>query len=290
MRLGYSITSATPREKTPREAAAALIDRAAAAEAAGVDYVQAGDHHAMADEHYFQNVPTIGRLSGIFDQVATLFLLPLYDPVFVAEYAGTIDALAHASDVWCTVGWRDEGFAAFDVPKDERGARFEESLTVIQRLWDEEEVTFDGEFYTLDGVSVNPKADPRVCIGGSAEAAVRRAGRRGDAWVGHPGVGLDELETMIGWFEDAGGGEVVVRRDALVRRDGDEARDAASGLLARGYRGWPEDADWGLVGDAVDVAEQLAALRDIGVDEVTVRPMQNDARTLVEVARARDML
>jgi alkanesulfonate monooxygenase SsuD/methylene tetrahydromethanopterin reductase-like flavin-dependent oxidoreductase (luciferase family) len=289
MQLGYSITSAYAREVSPDEAMNDLLARAERAATAGIDYVQVGDHHAMSD-HYLQNVPTAGRLGGVFDGLASLFLLPLYDPIFVAEYCGTLGTLVDSFDAWCTVGWRDEEFQAFGVPKAERAPRFEESIEVIRGLWREDDFSFDGQYYSVDGVSVNPKADARVCVGGSAQPAVRRAGRLGDAWVGHPGVEIDDLETMIGWFEDAGGGDVIIRRDALCRTDGDRAREEAETVIMDGYRGWPEDADWGLVGDAADIAEQLEAYREIGVEEVVVRPIQNSAETLEVVAGAGEYL
>ncbi len=83
--------------------------------------------------------------------------------------------------------------------------------------------------------------------------------------------------------------DVIVRRDALVLEDGDAAEAEARERLERGYRGWPAEADWLLVGDAESVAGDLAALEAAGADEVVVRPMANThaEETLREVARAR---
>jgi len=72
----------------------------------------------------------------------------------------------------------------------------------------------------------------------------------------------------------------------------DRAEAAAEALLADGYRGWDPAADWLLTGDAAAVAEDLAELRDAGVDEVVVRPMADDSaeETLRQTAVARDRL
>lgn len=289
MRLGYSITSFRD-PGTAAAGAAAVLERARAATAAGYDYVQAGDHHVVADGDYLQNVPMAARLAGETDHVAALFLLPLYDPVLVAEQLGTLDALVDGLDVWCAVGGQTEAFDAFGVPLAERAPRLEESLGLIRRLWTEDAVTFDGEFYALEDVSVNPTADPRVAIAGSAEPAVRRAGRLGDAWVATPSEDHDALRRKIGWVEAAGGGDIIVRRDALVRPDGAAARERARSLLSSGYRGWPADADWPLVGDPASVADELATLSNLGVDEVVVRPMDDAhaVETLEAVATARE--
>lgn len=291
MKLGYSITSFHPGDVPPREAAASVVERAEAARAAGVDYVECGDHHSVRDGQYLQSVPTAGRLAGVFDHVAALALLPLYDPLTLAEQVGSLAALAATFDFWCGLGHEESSFRAFGVPMRERAARFEESLELLERLWMEESVTFDGEFYSVEDAAVNPKPDCRVCVGAGAEPAVRRAGRVGDAWVASPAESLADLERKRAWFEDAGGGDVVVRRDALCLPDGERARDLAADLLADGYRGWGRDAPV-VAGDADDVAAALGDLADRGATEVVVRPMSGEyaVETLETLAAGRDRL
>lgn len=297
MKLGYSITS-NRAGITPEEAATAVLDRAQAAREAGFDYVQAGDHHlvgpAASEETrlYLQNVPTAARLSATFDHVAAMVLLPLYHPVLVAEQLGTLAAFADTFDFWCALGHQERSFEAFGVPIEERAPRFEEGLALIRRLWTEDGVTVDGEFYAVEDASVNPKADPRVCIGASAEPAVRRAGRLGDAWVASPTESLDDLRRKGEWFVEAGGGDLLARREALVLEDGTRARELADDLLATGYRGWPSDAGWIIAGDAGDAVAELERLAGRGVDEVIVRPMsdQHAVETLRELGRARGRL
>jgi alkanesulfonate monooxygenase SsuD/methylene tetrahydromethanopterin reductase-like flavin-dependent oxidoreductase (luciferase family) len=231
------------------------------------------------------------RLAEVFDHVAAMFLLPLYHPVNVAEDVGTLAAMVDRFDLWCAVGYNESAFDAFGVPLAERAPRMEESLTLLERLWTDDGVTFEGEFYRIEQASVNPKATPRVCIGGSARPAVERAGRLGDAWVANVDLTRPAIEKRIRTVEEHGDGvDVIVRRDALVLEDGEAAEAAAHEELEAGYRGWGPDADWLLVGDADSVAEELAALEGLGADEVVVRPMTgaHAEETLREVARARE--
>lgn len=292
--LGYSITSAFSNRMPAEAAAADVLDRARVAADAGYDLVEVGDHHVTAGYGYLQNVPIAARLTETFDRVAAMFLLPLYHPVLVAEQVGTLDALVDQLDFWCAVGHGEAAFDAFGVPLAERAARFEESLALIEALWTADDVDFDGAFYEVEGTSINPKADPRVCIGGTAEPAVRRAGRLGDAWVANADVPLAGIDERLEWLAPEGGSapDVIVRRDALVLEDGDAATAAAADRLEAGYRGWPADADWLLAGDADSVAADLAALEAAGADEIVVRPMANSyaETTLREVARARELM
>lgn len=293
MNLGYSITSFHTADVPPREAARTVVERTQVAEEAGYDYVETGDHHVVTGGQYLQSVPTAGRLAEVSDHVAAMFLLPLYDPLLVAEQAGSLAAFADTFDLWVAVGGNPAAFEAYGVPMSERGARLSEGIELIDRLWSEDEVTFDGEFYSVDGVGVNPKApDARICVGGAAQPAVRRAGRLGDAWVAGPEESPEKLPTKIADFEESGGGDVIVRREALVLQDGDRAAELADEKLRGGYRGWPADADWVLSGGPADVAEDLAELRDLGADEVVVRPMSGEhaEATLECVAEAREMV
>lgn len=294
MKLGYSITSHYSTAVPAAEAAAAVLERVEAAADLGYDVVEAGDHHAVGgDGGYLQNVPIAARIAEHVDRVAAMFLLPLYDPVLVAEQAGTVAALADAFDFWCAVGGGRAQFDAFGVPLEERGRRFVEGLALIRRLWSEDGVTHDGEFFHVEDLSIDPKAeDARFCLGGTAEAAVRRAGRRGDAWVANADVSLSAIERAREWFEAEGGGDLIVRRDVLALEDGARAEAIATEALADGYRGWSPDADWVLAGDAAAIAQRLVALEGIGADEVVVRPMRDDhaRETLAVVAEARDLV
>ncbi|SEH17815.1 Flavin-dependent oxidoreductase, luciferase family (includes alkanesulfonate monooxygenase SsuD and methylene tetrahydromethanopterin reductase) [Natronorubrum sediminis] len=293
MRLGYSINSAVPATRSVDSHTNCLLERVRTATDAGFEYVQAGDHHAVSDHAYLQNVPTLARLTAVTDHVAPLFLLPLHHPLHLAERCGTLATFADRFELWCALGYNSEAFRALDVPLEERVPRFVETLGIVQSLLTEGFVSVDGEYYSLDDVSISPHAAPeRVCIGASAEPAVRRAGRLGDAWVALPTETTDEIDSKREWFESEGGTEVIARRDALVLEDGERARNVAADLLQSGYRGWDVEAEYPLVGDAETVAADLEALTEAGVSEVVVRPMSTDhaVETLRQCGVARDLL
>lgn len=118
----------------------------------------------------------------------SVLVLPFRTPVVVAKELATIDYLS-GGRLLPAVGVGVElprEFEASGVPFKERGRRTDEAIEIIRRLWLEEEVTFRGEFYRLERVSIFPKpvqTPPPIWIGGKSEAALRRAGRRGDGWI-----------------------------------------------------------------------------------------------------------
>jgi probable F420-dependent oxidoreductase len=118
----------------------------------------------------------------------SVLVLPYRTPVVAAKEMATIDYLSEGR-LLPAVGVGVEiarEFEASGVPFKERGKRTDEAIQIIRRLWLEDEVTFHGEFYRLDRITIFPKptqTPPPIWIGGKSEAAARRAGRLGDGWI-----------------------------------------------------------------------------------------------------------
>jgi len=152
-----------------------MIERARAARDAGLDSLFVGDHHGVPVP-YYQNSAMLGRLLAEWDDrpVGALYLLPLWNPVLVAEQIGTLAAIAPGRFIMqCAIGGGADQFAAMGVDIHGRAARFEHALDVVRRL-------SAGE--TVDGTKIAPvPPEPlEVWIGGHAPAAVDRAARLGD--------------------------------------------------------------------------------------------------------------
>jgi probable F420-dependent oxidoreductase len=118
----------------------------------------------------------------------SVIVLPYRTPVVAAKEMATIDWLSRGR-FFPAVGVGVElprEFEASGVPFRERGRRTDEAIRVIRLLWTESEVSFAGEFYRLDRVTIFPKpwqTPPPIWIGGKSEAALRRTARLGDGWM-----------------------------------------------------------------------------------------------------------
>ena len=292
VKIGTSLRS-TYSVADPRQGARWMVERAAAAAAAGLDSLFVGDHHATGPAAYYQNTAILGRLLTEWgDQPAgALYLLPAWNPVLVAEQVGTLAALARGRFVLqCAVGGGDQ-MAAMGAPPKGRAAAFEERLGVIRRLLAGEEV---------DGVRVAPlPAEPvDVWIGGHAAPAIDRAARMGDGWIAAPWATDGEAAELAAAYCKAceahgkAPGEVVLRRDIHVGGDESDARRVAQPVLDGGYRGMDPAAT--VVGSPEQVAERFAGYAAMGYDHVLVRHLAEEQEEVLasfaRLARVRQMM
>lgn len=118
----------------------------------------------------------------------SVLVLPYRTPIVAAKEMATVDWLSRGR-LFPAVGVGVElpgEFEASGVPFRERGRRTDEAIRVIRLLWAQDEVTFQGEFYKLERITVLPKPwqnPPPIWIGGKSDAAIRRAARLGDGWM-----------------------------------------------------------------------------------------------------------
>ena len=159
--------------------------------------------------------------------------LPFVSPVYLAKQAATLDVLSGGRlDLGLGVGWSPVEFEAVGATTVRRGPRTVEYLSVLQSLWSDEVTEHQGRFYTVPPSRMAPKPvqrpGPPVLLGGSAPAALRRAGRHAAGWVSRSGQDLSRIAEDIAVVHDAA-------RDA--GRDPAAVRIVSRGVLRPGERG-----------------------------------------------------
>lgn len=129
-----------------------------------------------------------GRLRKMKFGTSTL-VLPTRNPVVLAKELATLDFLSQGR-FFPAIGLGGEGskdLQAVAVEQKTRAGRSDEMIALMRRLWTEENVTFNGKYFSVEEVTIMPrpwqKNGPPIWIGGRSEAALRRTGRLGDGWL-----------------------------------------------------------------------------------------------------------
>jgi alkanesulfonate monooxygenase SsuD/methylene tetrahydromethanopterin reductase-like flavin-dependent oxidoreductase (luciferase family) len=287
MRVGVSLTSAHSVEDV-REGARWMIERAAAARESGLDSLFIGDHHSMPLP-YYQNTPMLGRLLAEWGDAPAgcLFLLPLWNPVLVAEHIGTLASVHHGRFIMqCALGGERGQFRGMGVNMRNRPSLFEESLDIIRRLLAGETVSSEGR-YRIDGARIAPRPpEPvEVWIGGSVEASIDRAARLGDGWLAGPELTFDQAKHWAAFYLErckAHGRQpsaVAIRRDIYVGSSAADAEAVSQPLIAAGYRGFDPAAL--TAGDVGQVAARFREYAAMGYTDVIVRHLTNDQQQVL---------
>lgn len=118
-----------------------------------------------------------------------VYNLALRHPFVAARAVQTLDAVSEGRAlVGIGAGWLEEEWRAAGLDFTRRGARLDEALAVCKRLWTEAEIEHHGECFDFDAVAFEPKPVqrpwPPILVGGESVAAIRRAARAGDGWIG----------------------------------------------------------------------------------------------------------
>jgi probable F420-dependent oxidoreductase len=134
----------------------------------------------------------LGFLAGRTERLRLgthVYNLGLRHPFVAARAVQTLDIVSGGRvEFGIGASWLEEEWVATELDFHTRGRRVDEALEVCKRLWTEDEVSHDGEFFHFQGAVFEPKCVqqpwPPVLVGGESGPALRRAARAGDGWIG----------------------------------------------------------------------------------------------------------
>ena len=211
MKLGIYLNAQHPRGDDPARRFAETLEQARVIRALGFDSIWGGEHHATPGFHYFPLMPMLQRLAAEAEGLAfgtNLVLLPLHNPVEIAEIAAFLDiATGGRFTLGIGLGYRSEEFAIFGVRMAERVSRLTEGVELIGRLWTEDAVTHHGRHWTLDKVTIRPRPlqtpRPLILVGSQVPAGIERAARIADGWLVVPVPTIEEFASQVRIFTAA---------------------------------------------------------------------------------------
>jgi probable F420-dependent oxidoreductase len=261
---------------------------AQAAEHAGFESVWIGEH-LILPEHVAghpgvsaEDEPAISSDVPLYDpwlQIAYLagqtkhirlgtgvYNLGLRHPFVTARAVMTADVASRGRiEFGIGVSWLEAEWDAMQLPFETRGRRTDETIQILKRLFTEEVISHEGEFFKFGPVKFVPKPSqspwPPFLIGGNSKAAIRRAALSGDGWLPMP----QSIEKTA----------VDMRHLESLRREANRTQPFSVTVLDT---------------KAPPTLESIRRYGDIGVDRVIVVPWKHVRHGLESIARAGDEL
>jgi probable F420-dependent oxidoreductase len=255
------------------------------ARALGYESIWAGDHIAA---HVPINDPLIqlAYLAALAPELrygTSVYLLPLRPPAVVAKLVATIDRMLGAGRFIFGVGVGGEFIAEYKacgVDVHERGARMDEALNVVRRLWNESPVEHHGRYFDFPSLDLKPKplspGGPPIWFGGRAEAALARAARVGHGWIPYVitpqryAQGLERITQLAAaadrQLDNFGTGLFIFFN---IGQSFEQSLEVAAGMIG-GYYAMdfrPAARRYCALGRPSEVAARIAEFRDAGARE-----------------------
>ena len=179
----------------------AIVAAAKKAEEVGFDAIFVNDHIIVGDDtrsapwtNVYDPLVAMSFIAAHTVRIGvgvSVLIMPYRNPVATAKALATLDRMSGGRLIaGIGVGWNEAEFVALGVPFRERGARTNEYLRLWQACWAPGKASFAGKFFSFTDMHVNPKPlqqpHPPIWIGGTSDAALRRAARFAAVWQPTP--------------------------------------------------------------------------------------------------------
>ncbi len=205
----------------------------------------------------------LGFLAGRTERVRLgthVYNIGLRHPFTAARGAQTVDLLSNGRfEFGIGASWLAQEWDAAELDFATRGRRVDEEIEICKQLFTEDTITHHGEFFSFDDVVFEPKPQqkpwPPMLIGGESKAALRRAARLGDGWIG-----------MAHTFESAAE-QISALRALLAQHE----RDASTFQI--------------VLGGTVESRDDVKRWEDLGVTRMIVSPWRRSPEAVAGLER-----
>ena len=251
----------------------AIREYAQATESLGYDFLLAFDHvlGANAETHtdltgpyrhydaFHEPFVLFGYLAAVTSNVelATgIIILPQRQTALVAKQAAAVDVLSNGRlRLGIGVGWNHVEYEALNENWRNRGARSEEQIDLMRRLWTNELITYEGKWHKITDAGILPLPVQRpipVWLGGASDRTIRRIVSIGDGWI------------LTGRPDD--------RAKGLIEKLHAYAEEAGRDIATIGLEGWVSAS----IGGPDEWAKEAAGWKALGATHVSLNTMRAD--------------
>lgn len=184
--LRFDFRNPAAATTTMAERYAAALDMAAWADRLGCVNITVSEHHGSSDGYLPSPIPMVAAMAARTNHVRFLIaalIAPFHDPLRIAEDMIVLDHLSNGrADLVVAGGYVHEEFAMFDVPMNERGRRVTDMVTTLKAAFAGQPFAYRGRTVQVTPPPLRP-GGPSVMLGGSSEAAARRAAHIADGFL-----------------------------------------------------------------------------------------------------------
>jgi probable F420-dependent oxidoreductase len=273
---------------------AALARSAEVVEDLGYHLLMTSDHVAITPDvaarypaPFYEPFSMLGWLAGLTRRIelgTTVIIIPYRHPLETARATAVVDQLCGGRFILGVgVGWARQEFEALGVPFEKRGALTDDYLPAIRTCWTHEVASYEGRFVRFRDIHTAPRpvrpAGPPIWVGGSSDAALRRAVRHGDAW--HP------IRSRVDWLRDVG----LPRLREIAKREERPTPPLCPRIILNLTEGaLPEDERVAGSGSLEQVRGDLLALESLGAPYVVLDTFTGDVEATRDPEPAWSML
>jgi alkanesulfonate monooxygenase SsuD/methylene tetrahydromethanopterin reductase-like flavin-dependent oxidoreductase (luciferase family) len=219
------------------------LERIAIMDSTGYDAVWLAEHHFSG----FSVCPSV-HLMGMLAAARTkrlrigtaVSLAPFYNPLRLAEEVALLDVLSGGRVNWgAGRGFERSEFKAFGIPGEESSSRFHETVDIVLKAWTSEKLSYEGKYYSYDGVEVLPKPlqqpHPPTWMAATSIPAIEWAAAKGFSILMDPHSSRTDLarkrrhygEKLVAAGHDARGRSIPMARLVAIDETAEKAREVA---------------------------------------------------------------
>lgn len=319
MKFGVFLPSFIQHEE-PRAHAQRIRAFARHAEELGFDSLWITDHIVTAHRFYsvswLDSLMTLSHVAAVTERVqlgTSILILPVRPPAVLAKEIATLHYLSGGRYIYgIGTGWYGPEFEACGVRKSERGGRTDEVLDATMALFRGPDVHFDGRYYRLDGVTVEPHLDPPppVWVAGGSQLPhekspeapamhpnVLRRIVHSDGWIARPTAPPELIAADLALIEQARADAQVTTPFTAAHENlvWIEERGTRAEIIAEqqrryagvvsGERPWEYIEAVYLAGTIDEMQRKIQDRIDIGVEYLMLHTLTSDLEQLDLIAR-----
>ena len=192
--------------------------------------------------------------------------MTFHNPITLAKEFTTIDILSEGR-VLCGfgIGWSKDEYLAANIPYEKRGERADEIFQVMKKVWTDDNVEFNGDFYKIPKSIINPKPiqkpHPKILLGGFSPKTFERMVKYGDGYIGALAGSFEYFHNLIEMFNDS------IEKSSITRKDFDLTILTFPYLIKSSSEKKSNRSP--MIGETIDeIGSDLSKLKSSGVDRV----------------------